>query len=140
MGAEQFCFRACNPAGSNAPGYCQHVYDVMGCGTSTADNPEPCADLRVRRQIGICPQAMPKDLIAARQIVARYLHLHGCSYFRSPIYYNSLWESTEVLRFTKGRLQPRLRILSLRLPLARLSAPLGMDSSSREQASDLRPL
>ncbi|KAJ7283287.1 hypothetical protein C8J57DRAFT_1292048 [Mycena rebaudengoi] len=31
MGAEQFCFRACNPAGSNAPGYCQHVYDVMGC-------------------------------------------------------------------------------------------------------------
>ncbi|KAK0447612.1 hypothetical protein EV421DRAFT_1900983 [Armillaria borealis] len=31
MAADQFCFRACNPAGNNAPGWCQHIYDVMGC-------------------------------------------------------------------------------------------------------------
>ncbi|KAK0436493.1 uncharacterized protein EV420DRAFT_237783 [Desarmillaria tabescens] len=31
MAVDQFCFRACNPAGNNAPGWCQHIYDVMGC-------------------------------------------------------------------------------------------------------------
>ncbi|KAG7439360.1 uncharacterized protein BT62DRAFT_983444 [Guyanagaster necrorhizus] len=31
MSADQFCFRACNPAGSMAPTWCQHIYDVMGC-------------------------------------------------------------------------------------------------------------
>ncbi|KAK0467583.1 hypothetical protein IW261DRAFT_1346176 [Armillaria novae-zelandiae] len=31
MAADQFCFRACNPAGSMAPTWCQHIYDVMGC-------------------------------------------------------------------------------------------------------------
>ncbi|KAF7301027.1 hypothetical protein MIND_00666500 [Mycena indigotica] len=31
MDGQLFCFRACNPKGPNAPGYCQHIYDVMGC-------------------------------------------------------------------------------------------------------------
>ncbi|KAJ6627336.1 hypothetical protein B0H10DRAFT_1993981 [Mycena sp. CBHHK59/15] len=31
MGTGQFCFRACNPAGHNAPGFCQHIYDTLGC-------------------------------------------------------------------------------------------------------------
>ncbi|KAJ7067883.1 hypothetical protein C8F01DRAFT_1116102 [Mycena amicta] len=31
MGDGLFCFRACNPSGSNPKAYCQHVYDVMGC-------------------------------------------------------------------------------------------------------------
>ncbi|KAK0495827.1 hypothetical protein EDD18DRAFT_220406 [Armillaria luteobubalina] len=31
MSDQQFCFRACNPAGSQAPTYCQHIYDEMGC-------------------------------------------------------------------------------------------------------------
>ncbi|KAI0090458.1 hypothetical protein BDY19DRAFT_887903 [Irpex rosettiformis] len=30
MAAGQFCFRACKPQAS-APGWCQHIYDVMGC-------------------------------------------------------------------------------------------------------------
>ncbi|KAJ7499421.1 hypothetical protein FB451DRAFT_37814 [Mycena latifolia] len=31
MAFDQFCFRICNPKGSNAPGYCQHIYDLQGC-------------------------------------------------------------------------------------------------------------
>ncbi|KAJ7122925.1 hypothetical protein C8R44DRAFT_784932 [Mycena epipterygia] len=31
MGEDQFCFRICDPKGSNAPGYCQHIYDTLGC-------------------------------------------------------------------------------------------------------------
>ncbi|KII86992.1 hypothetical protein PLICRDRAFT_55877 [Plicaturopsis crispa FD-325 SS-3] len=31
MSATEFCFRACNPASKNAPTYCQHIYDTMGC-------------------------------------------------------------------------------------------------------------
>ncbi|KAJ8082890.1 hypothetical protein AAF712_003565 [Marasmius tenuissimus] len=31
MSANQFCFRACNPTGPNPAGFCQHIYDVMGC-------------------------------------------------------------------------------------------------------------
>ncbi|KAF9269628.1 hypothetical protein L218DRAFT_953253 [Marasmius fiardii PR-910] len=31
MSVSEFCFRACNPQGSNAAGMCQHIYDVMGC-------------------------------------------------------------------------------------------------------------
>ncbi|KIY72666.1 hypothetical protein CYLTODRAFT_417675 [Cylindrobasidium torrendii FP15055 ss-10] len=31
MSAEQFCFRACNPGGSDPAAFCQHIYDVMGC-------------------------------------------------------------------------------------------------------------
>ncbi|KAK0450459.1 uncharacterized protein EV420DRAFT_1646376 [Desarmillaria tabescens] len=31
MAADQFCLRACNPAGSMAPTWCQHIYDEMGC-------------------------------------------------------------------------------------------------------------
>ncbi|KAK0237887.1 hypothetical protein EDD85DRAFT_832227 [Armillaria nabsnona] len=31
MSDQQFCFRACNPAGNQAPTYCQHIYDEMGC-------------------------------------------------------------------------------------------------------------
>ncbi|KAI0701073.1 hypothetical protein BC835DRAFT_1265429 [Cytidiella melzeri] len=30
MSSEQFCFRACKPQES-APGWCQHIYDLMGC-------------------------------------------------------------------------------------------------------------
>ncbi|KAJ7229121.1 hypothetical protein GGX14DRAFT_488077, partial [Mycena pura] len=31
MAFDQFCFRICDPKGPNAPGFCQHIYDVMGC-------------------------------------------------------------------------------------------------------------
>lgn len=31
MSDSEFCFRACNPASKNAPTFCQHVYDEMGC-------------------------------------------------------------------------------------------------------------
>ncbi|KAJ7087298.1 hypothetical protein B0H15DRAFT_306905 [Mycena belliarum] len=31
MGDDQFCFRICDPKGSNAPGFCQHIYDELGC-------------------------------------------------------------------------------------------------------------
>ncbi|KAJ7163821.1 hypothetical protein C8R43DRAFT_254231 [Mycena crocata] len=31
MGQDEFCFRICDPKGSNAPGYCQHIYDTLGC-------------------------------------------------------------------------------------------------------------
>ncbi|KAF8211633.1 hypothetical protein K438DRAFT_1752329 [Mycena galopus ATCC 62051] len=31
IGPGQFCFRICDPKGSNPAGYCQHVYDEMGC-------------------------------------------------------------------------------------------------------------
>ncbi|KAL0577187.1 hypothetical protein V5O48_004785 [Marasmius crinis-equi] len=41
MSANQFCFRACNPAGSNAPAMCQHIYDVMGCEWNMPANYDP---------------------------------------------------------------------------------------------------
>ncbi|KAK0209371.1 hypothetical protein IW262DRAFT_1468912 [Armillaria fumosa] len=31
MSADQFCFRACTPTRNNAPGWCQHIYNDMGC-------------------------------------------------------------------------------------------------------------
>ncbi|KAI3613984.1 macrophage activating glycoprotein [Moniliophthora roreri] len=31
MAVDQFCFRACNPAGKDPAAMCQHIYDVMGC-------------------------------------------------------------------------------------------------------------
>jgi len=31
MGGNAFCFKACNPAGTNPRGYCQNVYDRIGC-------------------------------------------------------------------------------------------------------------
>ncbi|KAJ7695479.1 hypothetical protein B0H17DRAFT_1158931 [Mycena rosella] len=31
MGGNQFCFKACDPAGANAANFCQHVYDRIGC-------------------------------------------------------------------------------------------------------------
>ncbi|KAG9073638.1 hypothetical protein FRC06_011279 [Ceratobasidium sp. 370] len=31
MGGNQFCYKACNPAGKNPAGYCQHIYDRIGC-------------------------------------------------------------------------------------------------------------
>ncbi|TFK73346.1 hypothetical protein BDN72DRAFT_198280 [Pluteus cervinus] len=37
----QFCFRACNPAGSMAPAWCQHIYDVMGCAWNMPANYNP---------------------------------------------------------------------------------------------------
>jgi len=37
MSATEFCFRACKE-GPKAPGLCQHVYDVMGCGWNMPGN------------------------------------------------------------------------------------------------------
>ncbi|KAG8871097.1 hypothetical protein FRB97_009016 [Tulasnella sp. 331] len=31
MSYNQFCIRACNPAGPNPAGLCNHIYDIMGC-------------------------------------------------------------------------------------------------------------
>ena len=31
MGNDQFCFKACDPAGSNARRFCEHIYDRIGC-------------------------------------------------------------------------------------------------------------
>ena len=31
MGGNQFCFKACDPAGAHAADYCQHVFDRIGC-------------------------------------------------------------------------------------------------------------
>ncbi|KAF8603916.1 hypothetical protein BDV93DRAFT_441640 [Ceratobasidium sp. AG-I] len=31
MGGNMFCYKACNPAGKNPAGYCQHIYDRIGC-------------------------------------------------------------------------------------------------------------
>ncbi|KAI5120708.1 hypothetical protein M0805_007670 [Coniferiporia weirii] len=31
MGGNMFCFKVCDPAGSNAANYCQHIYDRIGC-------------------------------------------------------------------------------------------------------------
>ncbi|KAJ7062864.1 hypothetical protein C8F01DRAFT_105927 [Mycena amicta] len=36
-----FCFRACNPKGSNPQAYCQHIYDTMGCGWNMPGNYDP---------------------------------------------------------------------------------------------------
>ncbi|KAG7095419.1 hypothetical protein E1B28_006168 [Marasmius oreades] len=41
MSVDQFCFRACNPAGSNPAGMCQHIYDVMGCEWNMPANYSP---------------------------------------------------------------------------------------------------
>ncbi|TDL25751.1 hypothetical protein BD410DRAFT_826357 [Rickenella mellea] len=31
MGGNQFCFKACDPAGPHAADFCQHIYDRIGC-------------------------------------------------------------------------------------------------------------
>jgi len=31
MGGNMFCYKACNPSGKNPAGYCQHIYDRIGC-------------------------------------------------------------------------------------------------------------
>ena len=31
MGGNAFCLKACNPAGSHAAQFCQHIYDRIGC-------------------------------------------------------------------------------------------------------------
>ncbi|KAG9034611.1 hypothetical protein FRB95_012931 [Tulasnella sp. JGI-2019a] len=31
MSVTEFCFRACNPAGTNPAAMCQHIYDLQGC-------------------------------------------------------------------------------------------------------------
>ncbi|KAJ1307033.1 hypothetical protein OPQ81_008012 [Rhizoctonia solani] len=31
MGGNAFCLKICNPTGSNPAGYCQHIYDRIGC-------------------------------------------------------------------------------------------------------------
>ncbi|KAJ7929110.1 hypothetical protein B0H13DRAFT_2652631 [Mycena leptocephala] len=44
MSGTEFCFRICDPKGSNAPGYCQHIYDVMGCEWNMPANYAPGFD------------------------------------------------------------------------------------------------
>ncbi|KAF7331497.1 hypothetical protein MKEN_00028600 [Mycena kentingensis (nom. inval.)] len=41
---DTFCFRACNPKGSNPQAYCQHIYDVMGCEWNMPGNYGPGFD------------------------------------------------------------------------------------------------
>jgi hypothetical protein len=38
MGGNQFCFKACDPAGANAANYCQHIYDRIGCAYNSPNN------------------------------------------------------------------------------------------------------
>ncbi|KAF7354879.1 hypothetical protein MSAN_01402400 [Mycena sanguinolenta] len=44
MGPGEFCFRICNPKGSNPAGYCQHIYDEMGCDWNMPGNYGPGFD------------------------------------------------------------------------------------------------
>ncbi|KAF8232889.1 hypothetical protein L208DRAFT_1269688 [Tricholoma matsutake] len=38
VGSGTFCFKACDPAGPNAPNYCQHIYDRIGCAYNAPNN------------------------------------------------------------------------------------------------------
>ncbi|KAJ7895990.1 hypothetical protein B0H14DRAFT_3853831 [Mycena olivaceomarginata] len=44
MGPGEFCFRICDPKGKNPAGFCQHVYDEMGCGWNMPGNYAPGFD------------------------------------------------------------------------------------------------
>ncbi|KAF4615788.1 hypothetical protein D9613_012357 [Agrocybe pediades] len=37
-GANMFCFKACDPKGPKAARYCEHIYDIMGCGFNAPSN------------------------------------------------------------------------------------------------------
>jgi len=41
MSANEFCIRACNPAGPNPAGFCEHVYDLMACEWNMPGNYDP---------------------------------------------------------------------------------------------------
>ena len=38
MGGNVFCFKICDPAGSNAANYCQHIFDRIGCAYNAPNN------------------------------------------------------------------------------------------------------
>lgn len=38
MGGNQFCLKACDPAGANAANFCQHIYDRIGCAYNAPNN------------------------------------------------------------------------------------------------------
>jgi len=38
MGGEQFCLKACDPAGPNAAHFCEHIYDRIGCAYNAPNN------------------------------------------------------------------------------------------------------
>ncbi|KAL5521777.1 hypothetical protein ACEPAF_2525 [Sanghuangporus sanghuang] len=38
IGADAFCFKACDPADSNAANYCEHIYDRIGCAYNVPNN------------------------------------------------------------------------------------------------------
>ena len=37
-GGNFFCFKVCNPAGSNASHFCEHIYDRIGCAYNAPNN------------------------------------------------------------------------------------------------------
>ena len=38
MGSNLFCFKVCDPSGSHAADYCQHIYDRIGCAYNAPSN------------------------------------------------------------------------------------------------------
>ncbi|KAF9003674.1 hypothetical protein BDQ17DRAFT_1305516 [Cyathus striatus] len=38
MGSNTFCIKACDPADPNAPHYCEHIYDRIGCAYNVPNN------------------------------------------------------------------------------------------------------
>ncbi|KIM63507.1 hypothetical protein SCLCIDRAFT_8808 [Scleroderma citrinum Foug A] len=38
MGGHAFCIKVCDPAGKNAPAYCQNIYDRLGCAYNAPNN------------------------------------------------------------------------------------------------------
>jgi hypothetical protein len=38
MGGGAFCFKVCDPAGTNAANFCQHIYDRIGCEYNAPNN------------------------------------------------------------------------------------------------------
>jgi hypothetical protein len=38
MGGSAFCFKACDPRDPNAPHYCEHIYDRIGCSYNAPNN------------------------------------------------------------------------------------------------------
>jgi hypothetical protein len=38
IGADFFCFKACDPAGADAAHYCEHIFDRIGCAYNAPNN------------------------------------------------------------------------------------------------------
>ncbi|KAF9461027.1 hypothetical protein BDZ94DRAFT_1168573 [Collybia nuda] len=38
LGSDFFCLKACDPAGRNAPRFCEHIYDRIGCAYNAPNN------------------------------------------------------------------------------------------------------